>query len=129
MCHLFLTAGGWLDRPESTFLTDCVVADDSPPDGNLAKCYSQPYAYAYLDVPTFVVQSLNDPASYSFCYKPPCGLKGNTPGSCTPPQLKELAWYHNALKGNITHAQAAFGTVSQQASKLPLNKCDSWVDV
>ena len=85
----------------------CLAA---PPDGKLAKCYSQPYAYAYLDIPTFVVQSLNDPASYSFCYKPPCGLKGNTPGSCTAAQLKELVWYHNALQGNITHAQAAFGS-------------------
>ena len=57
-----------------------------------------------------MVQSLNDPASYGFCYKPPCGIKGNTPGNCKPQQLEALAQYHNALRGNITHAQSAFGT-------------------
>ena len=36
---------------------------EAPPGGVLAKCYTQPYAYAYLDVPTFVVQSLVDPAN------------------------------------------------------------------
>ena len=54
----------------------------SPPDGILAKCYTQPYAYTYLDVPTFVVQSLSDPANFGFCWKPSCSIKGNTPGSC-----------------------------------------------
>jgi hypothetical protein len=68
------------------------------------------YAYAYLDVPTFVVQSLNDPASYGFCYRPPCSIKGNTAGNCKPQQLVALAQYHNALRGNITHAQSTFGT-------------------
>ena len=39
----------------------------NPPGGVRAKCFTQPYAYVYLDVPTFVVQSLYDPVSYSEC--------------------------------------------------------------
>jgi hypothetical protein len=81
----------------------------SPPGDNTAKCFSQPYAYAYLDVPTFVVQSLNDPAGYSYCYKPPCSLKGNTAGSCSESQLGNLARYASDLKGNITFEQEKFG--------------------
>jgi len=39
-----------------------------------------------------------------------CFSQGNTPGNCKPAELQQLAWYHNALRGNITQAQAAFGT-------------------
>jgi hypothetical protein len=65
----------------------------SPPDNNLAKCYSQPYAYEFLDVPTFVVQSLNDPASYSFCWRPSCSIKRNTPGERAPSAASVLNLY------------------------------------
>ena len=82
----------------------------APPDGVLAKCYTQPYAYSFLDVPTFVVQSLNDPANYGFCWEPPCKISGNTPGTCKAPELKAVAQYHEVLKNNITHAQAQYGT-------------------
>jgi hypothetical protein len=82
----------------------------SPPDNNLAKCYTQPYAYAYLDVPTFVVQSLNDPANYGNCWLPSCRIKGNTPGNCNSQQLTDIAWYRKVLQGNITQAQAKFGS-------------------
>jgi hypothetical protein len=113
------TARPWLDSMAKSIVPNVWNATlrgnnarclSTPPDGNLAKCYSQPYAYAFLDVPTFVVQSLNDPASYGFCYKPPCSIKGNTPGNCKPQELHALAQYHNALRGNITLAQSAFGT-------------------
>ena len=87
-------------------LTSCL---ESPPDNNRAKCFTQPYAYAYLDVPTFVVQSLRDPANYGFCYHPPCRLDGNHPGTCTPSELTHLAAYRQHLQGNITHAQSQFG--------------------
>ena len=83
---------------------------DTPPGGNRAKCFSQPYAYSYLDdVPTFVVQSLVDPAGMGFCFKVPCHLNGNTPGSCTAEQLPLIAAYSAELRGNITAAQAKFG--------------------
>ena len=81
----------------------------APPDGNRAKCFALPYAYKYLvDVPTFVVQSLNDPANYGFCWRPPCSISGNTPGSCKPAELEAFAEYAMMLKGNITAAQVPF---------------------
>lgn len=88
---------------------------EAPPGGAIAKCYSQPYAYAYLDdVPTFVVQSLVDPANIAFCWNPlGCQISGNTPGNCnatSAPTLADFAVFSDNLKGNITAAQAQFGS-------------------
>ena len=87
---------------------------EAPPGGDIAKCYTQPYAYAYLDVPTFVVQSLVDPANIGFCWNPlGCQISGNTPGNCnatSAPTLADFADFSANLKGNITAAQAQFGS-------------------
>lgn len=49
-------------------------------------------------------------ANYGFCWKPSCSISGNTPGNCKPAQLKDFAAYHGWLRGNITRAQAKFGS-------------------
>ena len=43
----------------------CLAA---PPAGDRALCFLQPTAYAFNDVPTFVVQSLVDPYNQQYCY-------------------------------------------------------------
>ena len=87
-------------------LAACLAA---PPRGIPALCYSQPSAYAYLDVPTFVVQSMADPANFAYCWRPPCSLSGNTPGTCTPQEVAAILVYGSNMAGNITAAQAQFG--------------------
>ena len=93
-------------------LAVCLAAP--PGGGALANCYTQPYAYAFLDVPTFVVQSLVDPANIGFCWNPlGCQIAGNTPGNCnatSSPTLTDFAAFSDSMKGNITAAQAQFGS-------------------
>jgi hypothetical protein len=87
-------------------LAKCLSA---PPQGDPAYCYVQPYAYAYLDVPTFAVQSLVDPANLGYCYAMNCRLSGNTPGSCNAAQVAAITEFSHELAGSITTAQAPFG--------------------
>ena len=81
----------------------------APPGGNALLCYTQPNAYAYLDVPTFVVQSMVDPANFGICWGLPCSLKGNTAGSCNAGELAAIQSFSAWMVGNITQAQSAFG--------------------
>lgn len=108
----------WLDRMEKSIVSDVWNATlrgnlatclDDKAAADQAKCYSQPYAYAYLDVPTFVIQSLSDPSNFGFCWGPPCKIKGNSPGSCSTDQLAHFAEYSANLRENITKAQEDFG--------------------
>jgi hypothetical protein len=75
----------------------------------LARCYVQPFAYSYLDVPTFVVQSLADPANLGYCFGIPCSLKGSTNGSCTAAETAAIGAFGQELKDSILTAQNAFG--------------------
>lgn len=77
-----------------------------PPHGDSAYCYTQPYAYSYLDVPTFVVQSLADPANLGTCYAMPCSLKGSESGSCSATEVAAIEQYGQALKTSILTAQS-----------------------
>jgi hypothetical protein len=81
-----------------------------------ARCYTQPYAYAYNDVPTFVVQSMVDTANLGFCYKMPCGLKGSTDGSCSKPEVSSILEFAEQMKSSIMTAQAQHGS---RDSKYP----------
>ena len=84
----------------------CLAA---PPSGNPLLCYTQPHAYAFLDVPTFVVQSLADPANFGICWGLPCSLKGNDPGNCNAQELAAVASFGAWMGDNITLAQSQFG--------------------
>ena len=70
-----------------------------------AKCFTQPYAYAYVGVPTFVVQSFADPANLGFCYQMPCGLSGDSPGSCNASEVTSIKAYGKELRDSILAAQ------------------------
>ena len=80
----------------------------NPPSSNALLCYTQPHAYAYLDIPTFVVQSVADPANFGICWGLPCSLKGNSPGTCNAQELAAITAFGAWLAGNITAAQSAF---------------------
>lgn len=81
----------------------------SPPQGDPALCYLQPWAYAFNDVPTFVVQSLVDPYNLQYCGDGPCRLQGNTPGTCTPAQVGDTTAFSHRLGDSIVGAQARHG--------------------
>ena len=81
----------------------------APPSGDPALCYLQPWAYAYNDVPTYVVQSLVDPYNLQYCYAMPCRLQGNTAGTCSAAEVAATAAYAGQLGASIAAAQAAHG--------------------
>ena len=70
-----------------------------------AKCFTQPYAYAYVGVPTFVVQSFADPANLGICYQMPCRLSGESPGSCNASEVTSIKAYGKELRDSILTAQ------------------------
>lgn len=77
-----------------------------PPRGDKVYCYTQPYAYSYLDVPTFVVQSLADPANLAACYNMPCKLNGSEVGDCSAKEVAAIGQFGEALKTSILTAQS-----------------------
>ena len=77
-----------------------------PPRGDRAYCYTQPYAYSYLDVPAFVVQSLADPANLGACFAMPCSLNGSGAGSCSAAEVAAIGQFSTELKKSILTAQS-----------------------
>lgn len=74
------------------------------------RCFTQPYAYAYTDVPFFVVQSAADTAGLSYCFRMPCRLSGNTGnGTCTPQEVAAIVDYGARMTSSVVAAQAAHG--------------------
>lgn len=65
------------------------ASGNTPAPASMAKCFTQPYAYSYTDVPTFIVQSFADPANIGFCYKGPC----SNFEKCSPSQLADVQNY------------------------------------
>ena len=80
------------------------------PTGDAVRCYTQPHAYAYLDVPTFIVQSKIDTANLAYCRRMPCRLSGDSgTGSCSPQEVASILAFGDAMEASIVTAQAAFG--------------------
>lgn len=110
----------WLDGMEISIVPDswnatlrgkpgaCLAAAGGNNGGvAAAKCFTQPYAYAYVGVPTFVVQSFADPANLGFCYQMPCGLSGESPGSCNASEVTSIKAYGKELRDSILTAQGS----------------------
>ena len=61
-------------------------------------------------VPTFVVQSLVDPAGLNTCFQMPCQLSGDSGnGTCTAAEVAGIQGYAAALQQSILAAQEPFG--------------------
>jgi len=79
-----------------------------PPNNKTVYCFTQPYAYAYLDVPTFVIQSMVDPANLGYCHRMPCNLNGNSNGNCNAGEVQAIQAYATDISQSIAAAQKQF---------------------
>ena len=77
------------------------------PAGSSWMCYFAQWAYAYIDVPVFVIQSMYDPIQYMGILRLGCDLPNN---NCNAQQTAAAQAYHLDILANVTMAQAPYGS-------------------
>ena len=87
-------------NPQNAAAAACLAAFPSEP----VKCFTQPYQSAFSPVPTFTAQSLYDTANLGYCFRAPCSLAGNAPGSCSPDEVAAIQAFAGRLRASIEDA-------------------------